>query len=824
MADFVQTVGGAVQLLPAYTLAQIQATSPPVPSTAFAYDNQTWYRNNADGSGWQAVAGAPGPAPQQTTVQVIAPFGGASGGGGGAVNFASTGSAATASAVANVSSATSAWGKGRARIDTPLNNYLGFNNWTLICADDNTANMKVEVFCSFGGPSSTGFNIGVQVFSQGSCVMSIPVVTSPTLAAGSSGQIPAGQDFQYAWFWTAANIGIALYDGLGNKINAFVRNGSWGTLGAYGFVRVNHAPIVHGSGGTLAALHDGHAIYSGAPPDTTFTSNLFTSRPGNTDSNIVYLSYMNDATQGTSPAIISAQVGSPGLTAAGTWNYTTDATSGAWGGTTVVVTELAGSFVVAQGGTLQLTASTFVQGSTTPLTGRTYTWATSAGSITAAGVLTAPALHQKNITVTATDTGVVGALTGTAIASFATLSAAATAASVFWTTSVNINYVNAPYTTNEAAAWTELANAAVSTTSGGMAVEEVVFQERYLLTNLTWVTNTPTLTFGYASADTQITKAAGGSQKSQMRNYMFTGNPTNNGGPGGSLIASSLFASTPGNATAVGNLLDAYVSQTIAHWIANHGTAASGIGVADYVVNEFIQPWYTSTNGFAPNLWYKYLGSGWILRWLQDVHTADSTAHCSFVFNNIETAGSSAQQNFVLAMLQGISGQSGIPPLAVLVEAHAGGGGYYYTAADMASLLSFNQKVIALGFKVGVAEYDNTDTLAQNQGSSGYIQRDQQNVSNLSMLIQAYGPVWSNVYSFGVWGGISDQLSWLNNPPNPGTPYTRPDDSAAIAAGTQTGTTQRPCLLDVNGLRKGGAGSSQDAYGSLMSILSVQAA
>lgn len=814
MADFVQTIGTAATLLPAYTLAQIQATTPVVPCTAFAIDTGTWYYNNGAGSGWTAVAGATGPAPQQTTVQVLPAGAGTGGsGGGGALNMAAGSKGLTASSIANVASlGAQAWGKGRFGIASILNLPVS-NGLTLCMADDNTSSHKFEVWAQLSSSTNAQLNLYV------------PGATTITINLATSALPATGQDCSWGFGWNQTAFAYVLYwfDGNGNVLGSTSPSGNFGNLpdASAGYVRVNNAgPIGHG--GSRACFLDGIGIYSGAPPAAG--SAAWYTRPSTSDANIVYMCLMNDASSGTSPATTAAQVGTTGLTLTGTYNYATDSTGGAWGGTAVSVTisEVAGQFVTAVNGSLQFTASTYQQGSSTPLTGRTYTWTTSAGSISGSGLLTAPGTPSTNITVTATDTGVVGALVGSAVSVYTTLANAATGASVFWTTSVNINYqTESPYNTNYAQVWTELVNGSSSTTSGGMAVEEVVFQERYLLTNLTWVNNTPTLTFGFTSADAQIAKAVGAGQLTQMRCYMLTGNPSSAAGPGGSLIASSLYSSTPANAAAVSNLLNAYVSQTVAHYIANHGTSGSGTGVLEYVVNEFMQPWYTggaifgtSGIGWSPTLWYQYLGTNWIVQWLQQLHTADSTATAAFVFNNIETASSTTQQANVYRMLQQVASASGIPTtISVYVEGHAGGGGYTYTNADMTALNAWLGNVTQLGFKIGVAEYDNTDTLAQNQGSSGYPVRDAQNITNMTQLFSAFAPLWSHVRSWGVWGGLSDQTSWLNNPPNPSTPYTRPD-----------GTAQRPCLKDASYARKGGAGSVQDVYGVLMSLLSVQAA
>jgi hypothetical protein len=262
-------------------------------------------------------------------------------------------------------------------------------------------------------------------------------------------------------------------------------------------------------------------------------------------------------------------------------------------------------------------------------------------------------------------------------------------------------------------------------------------------------------------------------------------------------------------------LLNAYISQSIAHFVGTHGAGTSGTGVLQYVISGALEPWYTGTQGFAPNIWQAYLGNGWLLQALQQIHSADATAVAVLNFDFIETASASVQQAQVLKLAQSLSGVSGIPARIVFAAQAHGQGGYVYSNADIAALGGFFASIAALGFFCSITEYDNQDTLAQGQGAAGYPVRDQYQIANLNSIFTALTNFVSvsKIDSFGTWGGLSDQTSFLNNPPDPGTPYTRPDDLAAIAAGTQTGTTQRPCLLDVNYNRKGGAGSSQDVYG-----------
>lgn len=333
---------------------------------------------------------------------------------------------------------------------------------------------------------------------------------------------------------------------------------------------------------------------------------------------------------------------------------------------------------------------------------------------------------------------------------------------------LDVNYqTEAPYQAFYQRTYLETANT-------GMLIEEEAMQGRFM-----WPTaTTPTaVTFSLSSCDTQANRAL--ANHSLYKGSLIDGAAGYNSStvPPWWRPASGIIVDAA-SATAA---LQTLINGTVGHYVTNFGTAASGKGVTVWnAVNESIK-----FNAFQDNPFNHFLpGSdatnGYIRLALNLVLANDPSALVLLNFNHVELDSDAPNWAIVIAFVQALKA-AGFPmgSLIIAFEGHlnasAGAGAYTQFASRC-------NAVTAAGALWAVSEHDvNDDTVEQTAHAqpgpefpATYAARDNTHQAVTAQFLAAARTANVRPHHWGVWGE-ANQISWLNNPPNPGSPDLRSD-------------------------------------------------
>lgn len=356
----------------------------------------------------------------------------------------------------------------------------------------------------------------------------------------------------------------------------------------------------------------------------------------------------------------------------------------------------------------------------------------------------------------------------TSIAVTPTLGWYAKQAGIKFGCSLNINYQGSPDNTYP---WDQVYSRGLDEVAnvGGLATEEVVFQDRFLVPV---VTNTQNITTSFTSADAQVALM----KQYGLRPLIYIlPNPCYSG-------YSTAIANAGGTSAAALQMMTTVINAIVGHYA----------GQADYVVfNELIQFGAYNSNPFVTAMGTSF-STGAVASAIQLINAADPTAKIWLNTNHVETdvvtsGGSTDGVYWTFYVSQAAGLKSANPAFTgVSLESHL-------VASKGASVYTSIQSRIAgaksVGLAVAIGELDITDDTGLALGPGGQAARD----ALAAQIVSTY------VTNFCA-GGIPDHLicwqltdgsSWLASPPQGigSSPYDRQAHTTDGDAFTIGGTT-----------------------------------
>lgn len=316
-------------------------------------------------------------------------------------------------------------------------------------------------------------------------------------------------------------------------------------------------------------------------------------------------------------------------------------------------------------------------------------------------------------------------------------------------TSLNINYQQAP---DSGYPWDQQYQRGIDEIAnvGGVATEEVVFQDRFMVPTV----NSPTsIVTNFTSVDAQV---------ALMATYGIK--------PLVYLLPNPAYSAYAAQCTSPANTLN--MMTTVINAVCGHLKGK----VQGYVLfNELIQFGAYNANPFtnaSTGLGLSYT-NGALAQAVALVRTADPAAEIWFNTNHIETDANASNWNFFVGEIENLVagvGQGNITGISAESHLLASDGNNVYTTLQ--SRINTLSSVSSLAPAIG--EIDITDNTLLGGGTAGIPTRDATNAS----IVNAYFPAWLGAHvkpKHVIAWQYPDGSSWLNVPPQAlgGSPYDR---------------------------------------------------